>query len=275
MQILGPEAPGLKIEMVAHYRHLPGPHISAALTRLALYDPEKEVREDALHALVERPAAESNKTLQDALRYTWAPVAQRAADAIVFLHRDELIPELINALDAPDPAEPFETEVAGKQMTAVRELVKINHHRNCLLCHAPLDRPTSGGRALRGTEPVGPVPSPAEELPLSLSVAYYEARDGSTLARADVTYLRQDFSIMMEVENAKPWPKMQRFDFLIRTRVLTGEEITQLEKARMDRGPDYVSPHRQAVLSALRRLTGLDAGVNAPGWRQAVADRAK
>ena len=127
----------------------------------------------------------------------------------------------------------------------------------------------------RGTEPVGPVPSPAEELPLSLSVAYYEARDGSTLARADVTYLRQDFSIMMEVENAKPWPKMQRFDFLIRTRVLTGEEITQLEKARMDRGPDYVSPHRQAVLSALRRLTGLDAGVNAPGWRQAVADRAK
>ena len=28
-------------------------------------------------------------------------------------------------------------EMEGKKVPVVREMVRINHHRNCLLCHAP------------------------------------------------------------------------------------------------------------------------------------------
>jgi len=36
-----------------------------------------------------------------------------------------------------DPRLPITEKKDGKDVTFVRELVKINHHRNCLLCHAP------------------------------------------------------------------------------------------------------------------------------------------
>src|SRR5207302_7066026 len=103
----------------------------------------------------------------------------------------DLVPHLIEVLAEPDPSEPFQKEEDGKTVWAVRELVKINHHRNCLLCHAPADP-----GPLRGT-PVGLVPSPVEPMPPSRSTAYYAERNGSTLARADITYLRQDFSLML------------------------------------------------------------------------------
>jgi hypothetical protein len=270
MQILGPEPPDFRVVLVAQYRGVEGPAVTRALTRLALYDPEASVRADALHALIDRPAAESKEILLEGLRYPWAPVALRSADAIVFLQRRELIPDLIDRLDAVDATEAFETEVNGKQVTAVKELVKINHHRNCLLCHAPLDPKSAGTPAVRAAMPRGPVPSPYDPLTPPSSAAYYADRDGRSLARADVTYLRQDFSMMLPVEKADPWPKMQRFDFLIRTRVLTDDEVKALREARAELGPTYVSPPRQAILSALRRLTDLDAGSSAAGWRRAI-----
>jgi len=267
MQILGPEDPSYRIDLVAHYRHVKGPEVTTALTRLAIYDPEKSVRDDALHALNERPANASKKTIIEAMRYPWAPIAQRAADAVVFLQREELISDLIDQLDSADPTDPFESERNGKKVTAVRGMVKINHHRNCLLCHAPVE--PSADRSATRTLPVGPVPSPYDPLPPSGSAVYYAERSGMTLVRADVTYLRQDFSMMLAVENAHPWPKIQRFDFLVQTRVLSAEETQKLQQAKLDRDPSYVPPHRQAVLSALRRLTGVDAGLTAAAWRQA------
>ena len=40
----------------------------------------------------------------------------------------------------------------------------------------------------------------------------------------DVTYLRQDFSAMLPVAEAHPWPEMQRFDFPVRERNVTEDE---------------------------------------------------
>jgi len=69
---------------------------------------------------------------------------------------------------------------------------------NCLLCHAPSSGEKEPIRAL--------VPEKGKELP----VEYYESRKG-TFVRADVVYLKQDFSVMQPVEKAAPWPSVQRF----------------------------------------------------------------
>lgn len=98
------------------------------------------------------------------------------------------------------------------------ELVRINHLRNCVLCHAP---------SLSDADPIrGAVPTPGEPLPQ----AYYNSHKGS-FVRADIVYLKQDFSAMHQVENATPWPSLQRFDYLVRVRELTPEEVAA-EQAR-------------------------------------------
>ena len=72
---------------------------------------------------------------------------------------------------------------------------------------------------------------------------------------------------MLKVADADPWPEMQRFDYLVRTRTLTESEAESYQKAF---GGNRASPYRQAALSALRRLTGKDAGASAEQWRTAL-----
>jgi hypothetical protein len=102
--------------------------------------------------------------------------------------------------------------VDGQKVFQVRELVRINHHRNCLLCHAPAE---DEGSPVRGV-----VSTPGLPLPDGMSLAYRGKGDEGTFVRADVTYLRQDFSVLLPVEDHKDfdWPQMQRFDFLVRAR---------------------------------------------------------
>ena len=266
MQILATERSELRVELIGKYRSSKEPQVTAALARLAIYDPEPEVRTKAVHALADRPANEYSELLLEAFRYPWAPVAERAADAIVVLKRIDLLPQLIDLLDEPDPCAPFEQDVQGKKVPVVRELVKLNHHRNCLLCHGLGQVEGNPARAL----PQGLVPSPAEDLPPSSGTVYYAGMPGDIVVRADVTYLRQDFSMLLPVENAAPWPPIQRFDFLVRARVVTEEERKAFEQRQLAAGPLQVSPQHAAVQWALRRLTGLDAGPTAAAWRQAV-----
>jgi hypothetical protein len=160
--------------------------------------------------------------------------------------------------------------VKGKRETVLRELVKVNHHRNCLLCHAPAGDAPAGNRS-RGTVPVGPVPSPYDPLPPSSSSVYYEERNGTTVASAHITYLRQDFSMLLPVKDAAPWPEMQRFDFLVRTRVLTAGEVRDHRQKKQAGDAPALSVQRLAVLSALQQLTGLDAPPSAEAWRQVLA----
>jgi hypothetical protein len=134
------------------------------------------------------------------------------------------------------PAGPAPTRV-----TTVRELVRVNHLRNCMLCHAPSIDPD---------DPVpGRVPTPGQPVPPPFSGAYYESRNG-TFVRADITYLRQDFSVPQPVARHGNWPAHQRYDYLVRTRYATAAE----QAAAKDEPATF--PQRDAARWALRELTG-------------------
>jgi hypothetical protein len=153
-------------------------------------------------------------------------------------------------LDRPDPCAPFEETIGNRKQTVVRELVRINHNRNCLLCHAPLD----SARVARGVAS-GLVPTPGQSLPPPWSRQYYGGGSrADVFVRADVTYLRQDFSLMQPARDYKEyrWPEMQRFDFLVRTRPATAQEIASW---RGRQGPNSISPQHDALLLTVRELT--------------------
>ena len=87
--------------------------------------------------------------------------------------------------------------------------------------------------------------------------------------RIDVNYLRQDFSRMVLVKDAAPWPDLQRFDFLVRTREVTAAEADSYQAWVKAQGPGYLHPTRKAILETLRALTGRDAPEPTPAaWRK-------
>jgi hypothetical protein len=174
-------------------------------------------------------------------------VARNAAQAIVALGRKELTPHLVALLDEPDPRSPRTEKVGGVEVTVAPELVRINHPRNCMLCHAPAER----GKAPEGTL-VAEVPLPSEELPSS-STRYYKP-DSNLLVRIDVTYLRQDFSALLAVKEHGPWPAMQRFDFVVRKRGLTPAEADDL-RARLKKRNRGASPYQQVAAQALWKFS--------------------
>jgi hypothetical protein len=183
------------------------------------------------------------------LSYPWPAVAENAARAIVRLNREDLIPHVEAMLDAPDPRGPRDEAIDGRTVTVARELVRINHHRNCLLCHAPAEKGKTPAETL-----VAEVPLPSQRLPSSYDRGALRAQGHGLLVRIDVTYLRQDFSVGMDVEETSAWPGWQRFDFLVRKRVLTASEARDLRKRL-----DGANPYRRAASQALRELTGRDS----------------
>jgi hypothetical protein len=84
--------------------------------------------------------------------------------------------------------------------------------------------------------------------------------------RADITYLRQDFSVTERVAKPDKWPEWQRFDYLVRTRELTADEVAAHRK-KPRKSPFASYPQRYAVRFALRELTGLDAGEESADWQ--------
>jgi hypothetical protein len=145
----------------------------------------------------------------------------------------------------------------------MREVVRINHHRNCLLCHAPV-------ATAHESEVAALMPTPGRAFPTS-SQQYYGSRitPESLAVRADITYLRQDFSVLMPVADAHPWPEMQRFDFLVRTRVVEGDELAKMQKA-MERPAAYLSEQHKEALRVLRQLSGQDAAQTQGEWRRVL-----
>jgi hypothetical protein len=253
VQILEPESAGYRHGLLRTLHANEGAEAARHLARLALFDPDTASRQMALEGLLHRPKDDYAKVLLEGLRYPWSPVVRRAAEAVTLLKCDHLVPKMIDLLDGPEPAAPSTKESNGQKSLVVREVVKINHHRNCLLCHAPSESRSDLVRA--------PVPNPYEKLPPSAAIYYSKGNEGSTMVRADVTYLRQDFSLCLEVDKADPWPKMQRFDFAVRERPATAEEKVPV-------GP---TEYHQIIAHALRTLTGMDAGIDAASWRMALA----
>jgi hypothetical protein len=258
-QMLQVEPVPLRKMLVTQLKSIRNPAASRALAHQAVYDPVAELRRAAVEALARRPVAEYLSPLLDAVVSPWPPAADHAADALAALAPGEAVPELVHRLGRPDPPD-------GDGVPTVRELVRINHAHNCLLCHAQSVSSRDGIRVA--------VPSPVRPLPSPFSLATYEgggkggssAPRGTIFARPDTTYLRQDFSWMLPVANPGPWPELQRYDFVVRTRpALPGESAPSAAE----------SPQLQAIVRALRALTGKDFGDRAADWRDGLVSAKK
>jgi hypothetical protein len=105
---------------------------------------------------------------------------------------------------------------------------------------------------LRQTVVVGQKPLP----PLVVKQPVY--------VRGDITFLRQDFSVQLPMAG-RGTPALVRFDFVVRNRPVTPSEARQLQELFAGR-ESY--PQRDAVLTALRGLTGKDAGDSTSTWQQ-------
>jgi hypothetical protein len=235
-QMYQTESHPLRVTLVLTLAAIKSKESTQALARRAVFDLSPQVRRAAIEALKSRKAADARPVFLSALQYPWAPAADHAALALVALD-DEAVPALRNLLDQPDPAAPYRDK-SGKWFR--KELVRVNHLRNCLLCHAPSTDLTDPVRA--------PIPTPGKPLP----VVYYGDVSKSRLpsVRADIVYLRQDFSALHGVAEPNKWPEVQRFDYLVRTRELKAEESCDVSPAA--RKKTY--PQREAVRYALSKL---------------------
>ena len=112
---------------------IPGRKASVALAGRAVFDLDPGIRESAVLALKGRPSDEYRPVLLAGLRHPWPPAADHAAEALAELRDRAAVPELISLLEQPDPGKPTRR---GEHLV-VREVVRLNHQTNCLVCHAP------------------------------------------------------------------------------------------------------------------------------------------
>lgn len=252
VQILQVESEPYRRLLVRLLSGIPGENAGEALAQRAVFDVSPAVRGDAVYALRSRPEAQYRSILLAALRYPWPTAAEFAAEAIVNLNQTSAIPDLVAMLRQPDPSAPFQVKTEDGEKVAVREVVQLNHLRNCLLCHAAS---TDKSDRVRGLvfDPDRQATTP--------TVAYYKG-DSGLFARAEVTYLKQDFSLMQPVSTSGKSAKYERFDYLVRTRIVGLDEVSEKPTPRKD------YPQRRAVLFALRELTGEDFGSDAAGWEK-------
>jgi hypothetical protein len=247
-QVMPAEQTTEQLSLLRGLSSIPRPEATRQLARLAVFSPEKAVRQAAIEALAVRREGDATEVLVAGLSYPWPAVAENAATAIARLNRKDLVPQLERVLAAADPRSPKPEKVAGHEKFVAHELVRVNHLRNCLLCHAPAERDKTPDQTL-----IAEVPVPS--MPLPDTSRGYGQSESNLLVRIDVTYLRQDFSAMQTVTDwtADAWSASQRFDFFVRKRVLTPEEVADLR----ERLPE-VSPYQRAAAQARRLLTGRD-----------------
>lgn len=244
VQMLMAEDKAIRLVLIEYLARNSSPAATVALAQRALYDLAFQVREAAVEALRWRPKEEFRHVLLDGLRYPWAPVADHAAEALIAVNDRASVPALEKLLLEPDPGAPVVVYSQGR--IAVRELVRVNHLGNCVMCHVSS---TSANDPVRGR-----IPSPSEALPPA--VEYYTSTGGA-FVRADVTYLRQDFSVAQPVPRPGPWPANQRYDYLVRMRYLSGNEVASpVLKTFLgtETGPEARSKQKEAVLFALGEL---------------------
>ena len=264
-QILGPERMALRHSMVRQLAQSNTSDATRVLAKAAIFDPASEVRQTAIKELKKRPKAHKfDDILMHGVRHPMAVVSHRAAYAIGQLERNDLAPQLAAFLDEPAPGDPEKKVVDDKEVCEVREVVRINHHRNCLLCHPP----SATGQP---NEVPGVIPIPGNSFAPSPKEAYGRAQSiGDPMVRADTTYLRQDFSMMMPVANHGAWPDMQRFDFIVRNRAVDANELKVMQEKIKARPAGFVAEQHRAATDALRRITGQDAGPNGAAWLNAI-----
>jgi HEAT repeat protein len=257
LQLLMAENKSVRLILVDLLAQIPGRQAAEALAARALFDLHPQVREAAVTALKDRPAKEYEPALLRGFQYPWAPVADHAAEALVLLGDHGAVPGLVALLEDKDVSRPYSVPVGKGKVTLVQELVRINHLGNCLLCHAPS---FNRNDLVRGRVPIAGQPLPA---PVS-TPKYYEGSQG-VFVHADTTYLKQDFSVCQPVPHPGPWPTYQRYDYMVRLRQVAGPELTAWQKT-LKKLP-ALSPRQEALLFALRELTGKDLGSLPESWK--------
>jgi hypothetical protein len=253
-QMITPESTGNRLALVKYLDGITSEvEATRALAKMAIFSEEDPIRAAALEALKTRRRHDYTEILINGLSYPWPKVAERASAAIAQLGRADLVPQLHEMLERPDPRAPQTRLVNGKPQSFVRELVRINHLRNCTLCHAPAapdNQPDAPGARTQRDDSTTQVPVPGERIE-----QYYGEREPvpELFVRFDVTYLRQDFSVNLPVKSAEPWPTMQRYDFVVRTREVDEQEA----RAWRNLLPaDAASPYRRAAFAAIAKLSG-------------------
>ncbi len=247
VQLLQAENGAIRTVLVEALAEIEGPEASAALANRAIFDLSFAIRKKSIEALAKRPTVEYQGKLLSGLKYPWLAATSHAAEALAALRVTTAAADLVLLLKEPDPWLPFK----DKNGTLVREVLKVNHLSNCMVCHAPSKAQDD---LVRGSVPVpGENPAPA----------YYQSQNG-LFVRADTTFLKQDFSVMQPVPNSGTWQGNQRFDYLTRARPATAAEIKIAQTLAKDGkiGQEY----KEAVLFALRAITGRDAGSTPEAW---------
>jgi hypothetical protein len=277
-QQLGHEDLPLRLMLVELLSEIPGKDASIALARRAVFDLSPKAREAALKALADRPKDEFREVLLYGLSYPWAPAAEHAAEALVALKDRDAVSEIVNVLQKPEPNSPY---MSDKNRLITREVVRIDHQMSCLICHPP---------SITLNDPVpGLVPGVVLTTTTGGSGGYGSpsSKDGSVplWIRADVAFLRQDFTIQLPAESnvagmslpassagkflpanaaGMSVPANIRTDFLVRERPLTESEA---KRGKALRSSAQSSPQRQALLFALRELSGKNLGTSFEDWR--------
>jgi hypothetical protein len=281
-QLFQVESPKLRLLLVEVLERIDGPAASQTLARRAIFDLDEAVRAAARRGLIDRDSGEYEEVIARGLNYPFTPVVHearrtraelRAAKEAASKSGDQPSAGTASAPDASESPSPDEVAAllvdrahvsdpySYGQLWVVDELVKVNHLRNCVLCHAT---------SHESTEPLrGQIPTPGQELPQ----IYYNSNKGN-FVRADVVYLRQDFSVMLPVANAKPWPEVQRFDFFVRTRPATSQELAEFDARQWSPWQMIHLRARKELASWLNAATRGAQRVLAPVPRIAAADEA-
>jgi PBS lyase HEAT-like repeat len=249
VQMLQPEGEALRLLLVELLSEIKGKDAGIGLARRAMFDLSPEVREKAVEALANRPRDDYEQTLIDGLRWPWAPAADHAGEALGALKQKDAVPALVKVLKESDPSLAY---LEGKTHF-MKEMVRINHLSNCTLCHG---LSTSKQDLVRGR-----IPTPGKDMP-----PLYYADTTGLFIRADMTFLKQDFSVVQPVTNPSKWPGQQRYDYLLRTRKATTKEIQLLKGLEKDNKLADPYPQRDAVIFALKGITGLDRGNRPESW---------
>jgi hypothetical protein len=236
MQMLPPEHKGIREVLVEQLAGIDHKRSTEGLAKLAVFDLSADIRAEAVKQLGKRPAEDYRAILLSGLHHPWAPAADHAAEALVALEDRDALPALQKLVKEGNPSQAYYDN--KDQAWKMNELVRVNHLSNCLMCHAPSKENED---LIRGR-----IPSPGAPLP---PISQYYQDSTGPFVRADVTYLRQDFSVMQPVKNPGPWPVKQRFDYVVQTRPATTAEIA----AKVE-NPNATYPQREAVLYAIKEL---------------------
>jgi hypothetical protein len=272
-QLLMAEDSNARRMLVDMLAEIADPRATKVLAQRAVFDLDPAVREAAVAALKGRPVEDYQPFLLKTLRYPWAPPAQHAAEALAALETRDAVATLVTLLKLPDPGGP---QVIDKSRATMPEVVRANHLQNCLMCHAPAWTMNDPVLALDpwatriDRQLLEQIVGPKTAQRLLCTPGGYDnpSTPGRVpvVIRADITFLRQDFSVKLPVvKPPNPLVPEQRFDFMVRNRPLSTPEKGLLKTWAEDH-PDY--PQRDAVLFALCELTGKDPGRTTEAWQK-------